>query len=176
MTKYQLAKLMLMAGGLESRKRVQKTVHLLKAAGCPLDVDFRLHYYGPYSAELAGLLDRATSSGILDETSHAIEVGTRYDYRLSDDVRDSLEAYERTPDGQTAKAEMEAYEELTKTLCGTSPRILELASTMVAFHHAGCTWEEAIKETAEFKSETVKSENMTKARELARTVVRSADG
>ena len=49
MTTYQLAKLVLAMDGIHSRKRVQKTVHLLQAAGCDFDLDdFRLHFYGPY--------------------------------------------------------------------------------------------------------------------------------
>lgn len=176
MTKYQLAKLIIMAGGLESRKRVQKTVHLLQAAGCPFSVHFRLHYYGPYSSELAQLLDRMSSSDILFETAQPTEVGMQYDYQFNEEMRESLEAYERTPQGQAAKAEMESYKDLLKTLCNTRPRILELASTMVAFREVGRRWDEALAETAEFKSEATDSPMMSEASELARTVMRSDDG
>jgi uncharacterized protein YwgA len=171
MTRYQLAKLILMAGGLESRKRVQKTVHLLQAAGCPLRVDFRLHYYGPYSGQLAELLDRMTDNGILAETTQATEVGTQYNYQFSRAMRESLEAYEQTPDGHAAKEEMERYDKLLETLCRTRPRALELASTMVAFHEMGSAWDDALDETAEFKSEQINSPTMIKANELARAVV-----
>ena len=170
MTKYQLAKLILMAGGLRSRKRVQKTIHLLLAAGCPLDVDFRLHYYGPYSSELADLLDRMTDSGILRETEQPTEVGIRYDYELDEPMRESLEAYEQTAKGRAAKEEMATYEEVLNTLCKTGPRVLELASTIVAFREAGCSWEEALGEAAEFKREPTDSPNMSEAIDLARTV------
>ena len=176
MTKYQLAKLILMAGGLKSRKRVQKTVHLLQAAGCALGVDFRLHYYGPYSRELADTLDRMTRADVLVETPQETQVGTQYDYKFEEQMRESLEAYERTPRGEAAKEEMETYEELLETLCDTRPRVLELASTIVAFREAGLGWDEALGETAGFKSEPTDSRAMDAARELAHTVVGPDDG
>lgn len=176
MTKYQLAKLILMAGGFQSRKRVQKTVHLLQAAGCPLGLDFRLHYYGPYSAELAEVLDRMTSTDVLVETARQTPVGTQYDYKFSEHMRESLESFERTPAGRAAKEEIERHLDLLRDLCATNPRVLELASTMVAFYMAGRTWDDAVKETAEFKSELPRSPAMTEARQLAQTVVNSDDG
>jgi len=176
MTNYQLAKLILMAGGLQSRKRVQKTVHLLQAAGCPLGVDFRLHYYGPYSRELADTLDRMTRAGVLVETPRETSVGTQYDYKFEEQMRESLEAYERTPRGQAAKEEMERHEPLLKRLCSTPPRVLELASTIVAFREAALGWDEALGETAEFKRESADSTAMDEARKLAHTVVGPGDG
>lgn len=176
MTKYQLAKLILMAGGLQSRKRVQKTVHLLRAAGFPLGGDFRLHYYGPYSSDLADLLDRMTGSGILRETEQPTEVGIRYDYELGEEMRESLEAYEQTAKGRAAKEEMATYEDVVKRLCETGPRVLELASTIVAFREGGCSWPEALGEAAEFKGERTDSRMMTEALDLAQTVVGRNDG
>ncbi|NQT13139.1 MAG: hypothetical protein HQ582_10350 [Planctomycetes bacterium] len=176
MTKYQLAKLILMAGGLPSRKRVQKTVHLLQAAGCPFGLDFRLHYYGPYSAELAGILDRMTSGNILEETAQQTTVGTQYDYRFSEEMRESLESFEQTPAGQTAREEIERHQGLLTDLCATNSRVLELASTTVAFYMAGRNWDDAVKETADFKSESTDSRMMTEALELAQTVVGYDDG
>ena len=45
MNRYQLAKIVQWAGTLRSRKRMQKMIFLLKAAGCPLDADYDLHHY-----------------------------------------------------------------------------------------------------------------------------------
>lgn len=176
MTKYQLAKLILMAEGLRSRKRVQKTVHLLQAAGCPLDAEFRLHYYGPYSAGLAELLDRMVSGGILGETTSETPVGMQYNYQFNEEVRESLEEYEQTPHGQSARAEMERYEHLLGQLCETAPRVLELASTIVAFRQAGSGWEKAAEETAQYKEESVGSPIITEALHLAQTVAGFDDG
>ena len=171
MTKYQLAKLILMAGGLESRKRVQKTAFLLQAAGCPLGLDFRLHYYGPYSADLAEMLDQTTAAGILGETTRQTPVGTQYDYSFNEAFRDSLETFETTRDGQRAKRSMEEYGPLLETLRRTPPRVLELASTIALFQKAGHEWDVAVAKAADFKKEPPTSEKMGEVRELAQTVV-----
>jgi len=166
----------LMADGLDSRKRIQKTVHLLQVAGCSLEVHFRLHYYGPYSADLADLLDRMTRSGILEETPQAVQVGTQYRYRFSEAMRQSFESYEATSRGQTAKAKMEKYQPLLKELCMTRPRVLELASTIAFYRQGKCVWENAAARTADFKNEAADSPTMTKALELAKRVFPSDDG
>ena len=57
MNRYQLAKIVQWAGTLRSRKRMQKMIFLLQAAGCPLDADYDLHHYGPYSQDVARLTD-----------------------------------------------------------------------------------------------------------------------
>jgi len=171
MTRYQLAKLILMAGGLDSRKRVQKTVHLLQAAGCPLEVEFRLHYYGPYSRQLAELLDRMSANEIIFERPESTQLGVQFNYRLNEQMRTSLESYELTADGQAAKDRIERYGELLKTLCDTRARVLELASTIVAFRETGAAWENALDEAAAFKSERTGTPLMTEACELAQKVV-----
>ena len=55
MDRYQLATLSSWAGerGIQGRKRLQKVVFLLQAAGCPLSSHFTLHHYGPYSRDVA---------------------------------------------------------------------------------------------------------------------------
>ncbi len=171
MTKYQLAKLILMAGGVESRKRVQKTVHLLQAAGCPLEMDFRLHLFGPYSKDLASLLDRLASNGVVHET----EDGKQYNYVFSEKMRESLESFEATPAGEAAKAEMEKYQPLLGTLCEPRPRVLELASTIAFFYQRCRSWAEATAATADYKDESTDSPEITAARKLAETVVASSD-
>jgi uncharacterized protein YwgA len=171
-TTYQLAKLILMADGIQSRKRIQKTVHLLQAAGCGLGVDdFRLHYYGPYSAELAEKLDRMTATSLLIESTAETPVGKQYEYRFNGQFEQSLEQYEESESGQSAKAEVEQYRDLLDTLRCTKPRVLELASTMVEFFGSCRNWEAAQSRTAEFKAEGVDSPMMRDARELAEAVV-----
>lgn len=171
MTNYQLAKLVQLAGGLPGRKRVQKTVHLLQAAGCDFDLEFRLHYYGPYSQELAEKLDRMRSRGILKESTEQAEWGTQYNYDFNDEMRDSIGSYESTARGQAAKTEMQRFQPLLNELGRVQPRVLELASTIVAFRQSGRDREVAVQETAEFKGENVNSWLMEQARELAETVL-----
>lgn len=180
MTNYQLAKLIVMAGtgGLRSRKRIQKTVHLLQASGCDLNVDdFRMHYYGPYSAQLAARLDRMTATKMLSESPEVTPVGTQYTYSLSDQFRESFHAYEATLEGKRAKEDLERREPLLHMLYGARPRVLELASTIVEFFlGAEQDWDIASTKTAEFKGEPPESPLMRDARALAQAVVGCADG
>ena len=152
MTKYQLAKLVLMARGLPSRKRIQKTVHLLQAAGCDLGACYRLHYYGPYSADVAALLDRLTTEGILLETEQQLAKGPQYDYRFNDEFLTSLQAHEDTAVGKAAKEQLERYGDLLGALCRSEPKTLELASTITHFVQQGQPWEQAVLETSRFRT------------------------
>ncbi len=173
MTNYQLAKLIQMAGGLRSRKRIQKTAHLLQCAGCDFGLDYRLHYYGPYSSTLAERLDLLSRNGILVESEQATEVGTQYNYELDSHALAGLEAYEATPDGASAKAEMEPFLGLLGELNQTKPRVLELASTIAAFYEPDHDWDAAQVRAAEFKAESADSPMMREARQLAEKVIGS---
>lgn len=173
MTNYQLVKLILMSGELRSRKRVQKTIHLLQAAGCPFDAEFRLHYYGPYSAEVAEGLDGMTALGILNETSHPLDRGMQYDYTFNNEYMGSLEQFENTSEGRKQKAIMEKYAEHLKYLNSiNNVKMLELAATLVLYRQAGRKWEEAIKETCDFKKESPDSDQMHRALQVARQMLK----
>jgi hypothetical protein len=171
MTNYQLAKVIQMAGGLKSRKRIQKTVHLLQAAGCDFDLEYRLHYYGPYSSALAERLDVMSSKGILLESEQPTEVGTQYNYELRPELLESLESYEKTTEGGPAKAGIERFRGLLAKLREARPRVLELASTITFFYETGGDWELAQKQAADFKAESLESPMMREARQLAEDVV-----
>lgn len=172
MTKYQLAKLIQLAGGINSRKRVQKTVHLLQAAGCPLEVsDYRLHFYGPYSFELAEQLDSMVKSEILVESQCETQFGPQFNYQFNSDFTESLETFESTSRGRELKTDLEGYQTLLTQLSDKGSRVLELASTIVSFREGGNSREIAISETADFKREDVQSQSMQEAQDLAEDVL-----
>ncbi|MDZ4657781.1 MAG: hypothetical protein SH868_09420 [Bythopirellula sp.] len=172
MTNYQLAKLIAQAGGIRSRKRIQKTVHLLQAAGCPFNVtDYRIHYYGPYSKSLAGLVDQLASCHVLIEDRDDTEFGPQFRYRVDDEAGERLMEFERTAVGTLRRREVEEYADLLKEFNDTRSRILELAATIVAFHQAGSEWENAVVETAKFKRESEQSSIMEEAETLAKRVM-----
>jgi uncharacterized protein YwgA len=57
MNDYWLAKLIASVEEVDSRKRLQKSIYLLQfLKGFPLKLDYFLHFYGPYSWELADLI------------------------------------------------------------------------------------------------------------------------
>ena len=78
MNRYQLAKIIDWAGILRSRKRMQKLIFLLQAAGCPLDADYDFHKYGPYSQDVARLTDELTREGLLEEEVQRHPFGKQY--------------------------------------------------------------------------------------------------
>jgi len=67
MRDYWLAKLISSVTEVDSRKRLQKSIYLLQRAGCPLHFSYILHYYGPYSFDLAGLIEQLKGSGVVAE-------------------------------------------------------------------------------------------------------------
>lgn len=175
MTKYQLAKLISMAGKIESRKRIQKTVFLLKAAGCPIEAEYRLHYYGPYSSDVAELLDEMTAMGILVEDRRELSCGTQYDYSLTEEARASLEEFDQSEAAGAARADLERYADLFSQLGGVDAKTLEYAATIVHFVKIGRNWGEAVEEMCRFKSAASGSSHVADAEELAKQILARGD-
>jgi uncharacterized protein len=92
MERYQLAKIVEWAGNFRSRKRVQKLIFMLQAAGCPLNADYDLHHYGPYSQDVALLTGQMVSQRLLEERKEAHPYGEQYSYILSEDARRQISA------------------------------------------------------------------------------------
>jgi len=151
MTRYQLAKIVEWAGTLQSRKRMQKVVYLLKSAGCPLDAEYRLHFYGPYSEDVARLNGEMVRTHLLNEASETTPVGFRYSYRLPDAVRASLGSFEASPQGGRLLNEMAPFEQLARDLVHVDPKTLEYAATIAYFRQQGHEWPDAIEKMCEFK-------------------------
>jgi uncharacterized protein YwgA len=152
MTRYQLAKLVEWAGTLNSRKRLQKVVFLLQAAGCPLDADANLHHYGPYAPELARLSDEMVQVGLLEETSEQNPVGVQYSYALTERTSKELAELEQTPKGKKLAQQLAPYEEKAKDLLKTDLWLLEVASTVVYFRQQGHDWPDSVERTRKFKN------------------------
>lgn len=176
MTRYQLAKLVAMAGTLKSRKRIQKTIHLLKLAGCPIEAHYRLHYYGPYSADVADLIDEMTANGLLEEEAEAVGHGREYSYRLPENAQRSMEQFETTDRAGEAKQGIAQFASLFADLCKEPAKTLEYASTIAYFREVGREWDDAVKETATYKNVTPNSQSLKEARQLAERVLKLGDG
>lgn len=176
MTRYQLAKLVGTAGTLKSRKRIQKTIHLLQVAGCPIEAHYRLHYYGPYSADVAELLDEMTANGLLEEEAEAVGPRKEYSYRLPENVQRSLEQFESTDRGREAQQTIAGFASLFADLSSKPAKTLEYASTIAYFREVGRDWDDAVKETAKYKNVTSNSPSLTQARELAERVLELGNG
>lgn len=81
-----VARLVSELGGVIGRKRLQKIVHLLQANDSKkFGYRFILHYFGPYSKELASDLDFLSDVKILNERAPASDEGT-YEYAVCPEV------------------------------------------------------------------------------------------
>jgi len=151
MTRYQLAKLVGWADTLRSRKRLQKVVYLLQAAGCPLAAEFSLHHYGPYSEELARLTDEMVRQSFLAEQTTDNSVGKQYVYCLTPAVSQQIRELEATAEGTEWAAELAPFEAQAKQLLKEDLKQLEYASTIVFFHRQGFDWPTAVEKAEQFK-------------------------
>lgn len=115
-----------MAGKIEGRIRLQKSVYLLKQLGV-LDFQgppFRYHHYGPYSEPLSYVLHSSVISGLLQEIEQERgEELVRYSYVLTDAGRRWLESAQRELDPVVARA--------APLLQAAHYRTLELAATLL---------------------------------------------
>ena len=171
MTRYQLGKVVGWAGTLHSRKRMQKLVFLLQAAGCSLDVEYDLHHYGPYSEDLARLTDRMVDERLLEERMEVRPYGEQYSYRLSPESVRQIAEYEASPQAPGPIAPMAGFEPLARALCETDLKELEIAATIVFFRERGSDWPVAVAKACDFKHLSPVASLVAKAEELARRVV-----
>ncbi len=173
MKDYWLAKLISCVDAVDSRKRLQKSIYLLQLSGSPLACDYILHYYGPYSFELASLIDQLNGAGIVEETPQAFPSGiVRYRSVVKEGGRKTLDEFEHTDKGRQLCAKLEPFFESFRNLNNEDLWILELAAT-VAFYHEG-NWNEAQKQTAAFKKVRQDDKKLRQAVQLARRFKRSA--
>jgi uncharacterized protein len=171
MTRYQLAKLISWAGTLSSRKRMQKVVCMLQAAGFPSNAEYRLHHFGPYSDDVAHLADEMTHAGLLEEVEKTTALGNTYDYRLSDKAKAALAEFEATSVGEAEAAVLAEHHALAMRLLKADPKDLEYAATLVYFRRRGVKWPEAIEKTCAFKKLRKNSLAIRRAEELAKEIV-----
>jgi uncharacterized protein len=171
MERYQLAKIVDWAGTLHSRKRMQKLVYLLQVAGCPLDAEYSLHHYGPYSQDVSQLTGEMVQTNLLEEESASTAIGKQYSYRLSEKAKRQLDGFERSPRGQEALLSMSPYEEPARTLIQADPKDLEIAATLVYFHRQVGDWSLAAEKTRNFKNLDPDSPVVPRAEDIARRII-----
>jgi len=170
MTRYQLAKLVSWADPLHTRKRLQKIVFMLQAAGCPLEAEFTLHHYGPYSEEVARLTDESVRVALLEEQAFENTMGQQYCYRLTEAARQKMTQLEQTEQGQGLLAQLAPFEAIDRSLIQADLKELEVAATLLYFRRQNHEWSEAIEKTRAVKNIPGESPLLPKAEKLARTV------
>jgi uncharacterized protein YwgA len=71
---------------LTGRTMTQKAIYLITAntnLRTSLGLQYRMHYYGPYSSQVAEALEYLTAFGLIEEIPIRFPTFTRYDLRLS---------------------------------------------------------------------------------------------
>jgi uncharacterized protein YwgA len=170
MHRYHLAKLIDLAGGLDSRKRVQKVVYLLQAAGCDLGADYHLHHYGPYSTDVARTLDDLVRSDVLEETRSSLSNGgRRFSYKTAASGGEQIADLEKTRRGELLQQHLKPFEAFAAELAGANPWHLEIASTIAFYVCDGREdWEVAKRKAFDFKKVEPGTSAATAAEALAR--------
>jgi uncharacterized protein YwgA len=174
MKRYHLAKLVDWAGTLETRKRLQKVVYLLQEAGCPLEADFFLHRFGPYSPDVARLTDDMVARDLLIEHESENALGRQFGYELTEEGKRQLNGVEERSDWQELRNRLEQHEPLAKRLFAADLRQLELAATIAYFrrmNRVDSAWPEARRQACRFKGVDPESTFAVAAEELARTAI-----
>lgn len=159
--------------GIQGRKRMQKVIYFLKQAGCPIDVDYTLHHYGPYSREVANVADVMVAEGLLIEQG---AVGSHYDYRLGDQTRQMIDQAQAVRTESIQK--FEAFKEQAVRLLRADIWHLELGSTILYFYRssrATADWETAMQEACMYKKTDPKRRNSQDALVLAKQFVAAAN-
>ena len=162
MNRLQLATLLSWAGdeGLQGRKRLQKVVFFLQEAGCPLDCQFTLHHFGPYSRDVADRCDEMVAAGLINQAGGPPNGQMHYTYALKPKAREALE--------QTVDAEMPRFHELGVRLIKEDLWSLELGSTILYFQDQERDWGRALNKACEFKKVVANIESSQAALALAR--------
>jgi uncharacterized protein len=170
MDRYQLATLSSWGRdrGIQGRKRLQKVVFFLQAAGCPLGCRFTLHHYGPYSRDVADVCDEMVAVGLLQEEVTPNVAGAQYSYRLTPESENLL-MVTAAQDPARVRA-MEPFHDLGMRLLGDDLWRLELGSTILYFYRQSRDWAHAMNRACEFKKVSADAIENRRASELAHEV------
>jgi uncharacterized protein YwgA len=143
---------------------------LLQAAGCPLNADFFLHRFGPYSQEVAQLTDELVADGVLIELKSENAAGHQFGYRLTSRGEALLSSFESRPSGTEFEKAMSKFETLAKRLATNDLRGLEIASTIAYYHETMGDWSRARESACRFKNINPDTSFAKNAEALAKSV------
>jgi len=168
MDMYALTKLIDSVGGVDTRKRLHKCVFLLQLAGLKMDAEYCLHYYGPFSRDVAEATDLLTQSKVLAETEIPNPMGASYSYKVTEKGKGMLTDYETKAEGKAACERVSGFVRQFQALLAEPLWTLELAST-VAFYRfvRNVTVAQARAMTAEFKNVMPNASVLDEAEEIA---------
>lgn len=80
MNMYRFLKLVSSVDRVDTRKRLQKCVYLVQLKGGDLEAEYKLHYFGPYSKDVADATDVLVLRGLLEEKESPNQAGRQFAY------------------------------------------------------------------------------------------------
>jgi len=117
------------------RTRLQKTVRLLQRLGAPLDYDYMLYFYGPYSEGLQAEIGILENLKLVEE--QPIQKPGQPSYYILHALEPALKFAER--------AEIKEFQAQISIMNEADATILELAATYDAFKELGSDNDEAMR-------------------------------
>lgn len=144
---------------IEGKKRLQKLVHLASLVDRNINVNFRIHHYGPFSAELANTVEYLALMGKIKEDLSPVGVyGT-------------FKSVYTLPDGAKVKSHLkEACVAVLNELDAYSTVELEVASTIAFFMTQHFARKDAVKKTKELKPSKSTPAMLKRAEKVLATV------
>ncbi len=169
---YYLLKMIEGVGVIQGRKKLQKLMYLLQFEGLPFDDQFFLHYYGPYSVDLASRVDSLTKRTDLKEDSNQTGYGgIEYKYNVSEAGQKSLQAIEAFALGTDIVGKTKHFVSRFVALNENNVNALELAATILYWFQWGVGWEEAYEKTAKQKQTLQDTVGFKQAKKLAEEIL-----
>jgi len=109
------------------RTRLQKTVKLLQRLGAPMDYDYMIHFYGPYSEGVQSDIGLLETFGFVEEKQCVAQDGSPYFVLHATDAANRL----------AERPEVKKFHAAIQTMSEADPIVLELAATYDAFREMG---------------------------------------
>jgi hypothetical protein len=147
----------------------------VQLAGLDLQAEYSLHFYGPYSQDVADGVDTLVAAGILKEESEPFQGGLQYSYRATDKGHEFIVKHETTAEGRRDTAALEPFIPMFLELNGEQMWPLEIAATIAFFKkQQGASWDEAVDKAIKFKQVTPLAPEVKQAQTIARRYLRNA--
>ncbi|MDD1776842.1 MAG: hypothetical protein LUQ65_01645 [Candidatus Helarchaeota archaeon] len=143
---FYLLKFISSASKIEGRKRLQKLIYLMKYIGFPIEARFSMHYYGPYSADLAVQIDHLVNRNLIKEDS---SIG--YSYELTQEGKKILNEVEKNPSNREYVNFISPWTTRFNSFYKERVPDLEIASTILFWIEWGKSNKDAVRTTVNQK-------------------------
>lgn len=141
------------------RTRLQKTVKLLQRVGAPLDYDYMIHFYGPYSEGVQSDIGLLENLGLVREREVAGQDAPYFVLEATDTAKPLAE-----------RDDVKRYGSAIEAMSNTDAVVLELAATYDAFREMGSDHAAALERLKRKKGQKCAGKRVEKALSLLRSL------